>query len=269
VRGTLFIVLRYRHLLIELARRELLNRHADQVLGGLWTLFHPVLLLAVYITVFTVVFPTRGPGGEGGVSHGVIFLTAGIVPWLATAEVLNRSPMVLPNDAALVRQIVFPIEILPIKALAQPAVNLLILLALVIVYAMIVRGGASPGMLVLLPVVVLLHAAVAVGLAFGLSACGPFIRDLREVTVVLSSAGLFLAPILYSQAHFEGFPLPLRAIIYANPFSHLIWCYHDAVVFGALEHPVSWIATAGFAGSALVAGCVVFRKLKPVFGDAL
>ena len=263
------IAIRQRHLLAELARREVSGRYADQLLGGFWAIINPILLLVIYVVVFTVIFPSRGPSNTGNVSDGVVFLLSGLVPWLATAEVLSRSPSVLSNHAALVKQIVFPVEVLPLKSLALPAFNLLLLLTLVLIYSFLARGGLPPGVVVLLPLALALHGAIAVGLSFGLAACGPFIRDLREVMVFVTAAGLFLAPILYTESHIKMFPWALQAVLYANPFSYLIWCYQDAVYFGSMEHPMSWIVTSIFGAVSAVAGYTMFRKLKPVFGDSL
>jgi lipopolysaccharide transport system permease protein len=57
-------------------------------------------------------------------------------------------------------------------------------------------------------------------------------------------------------------PASLRFIVELNPFSHLIWCYQDALYFGGIEHPRSWIVLALMAVLSVLAGSHVFRRLQ-------
>jgi lipopolysaccharide transport system permease protein len=262
------LIARHRELLYELSRREILDRYANQILGGVWAIAHPLSLMLLYVFLFTVVFPDRSASEAGRPFQSAAFVLSGLIPWMASSEVLNRAPTILQSHGALVKQIAFPVEVLPLKSLAPALFSLAIFLALLIVGQLTVGQLTVVG-IVLLPAALVLHLATLIGLSFLITAAGPFFRDLREILVVLTSAGLFLSPVLYGPARFETLPAALKFIIFVNPFSHVIWCYQDALYFGTLQHPGSWVLTAVFAAVTLLGGVAVFEKLKPMFGDAL
>jgi lipopolysaccharide transport system permease protein len=64
-------------------------------------------------------------------------------------------------------------------------------------------------------------------------------------------------------------PEPLAWVLTINPFSHLVWCYQDALFFGAIEHPVSWFVLGGLSVTVFIAGFTVFEKLRVMFGEIL
>jgi lipopolysaccharide transport system permease protein len=75
-----------------------------------------------------------------------------------------------------------------------------------------------------------------------------------------------LQPILYQP---EVLPAPLKALIYANPFSHLVFCYQDVLYFGGFAHTFSWFVLVFASGAVLVLGYWFFRRLAPYFGNVL
>src|SRR5215471_7765303 len=81
--GSFFSVLfKQQELTLEMTKREFTERYAGQVMGVLWGVAHPVVVIAIYIFVFTVVFPMRMDQGVGAPNHA-LYLLAGLVPWMA------------------------------------------------------------------------------------------------------------------------------------------------------------------------------------------
>jgi lipopolysaccharide transport system permease protein len=137
----------------------------------------------------------------------------------------------------------------------------------VVVPLAIASGKATLfGLGVLLPTVTLLFVVLISGICYVLAAVGVFLRDVREVVGFLLSIGLFLHPILYPPQNVPGW---LNELFALSPFSHLIWCFRDALVHGAIMHPISWIALMICALVSLVAGWRIFAMLQPTFGNAL
>jgi lipopolysaccharide transport system permease protein len=108
-----------------------------------------------------------------------------------------------------------------------------------------------------------------VGVCYILSSVGVYLRDLKEIVQVFLSAGLFLAPILYLPTRLDRVWSPFAAILYLNPFSHLVWCYQDVFYFGRFAHPASWGITIALSTGLFYVGYHIFRKLKHMFGDIL
>jgi lipopolysaccharide transport system permease protein len=107
------LVTKHRVLTLHLARREVTDRYTGQVLGLLWTILHPLTLILVYVFVFRYVFRVT-IGGSGALPFDyTTYLLAGVIPWLGFQDALARSSTVMTANANLVKQVIFPVEILP------------------------------------------------------------------------------------------------------------------------------------------------------------
>jgi lipopolysaccharide transport system permease protein len=260
-----FVSLLSRHarLLVVMAGREVTDRFAGSALGAVWALAHPLFLMGLFVCVFTFIFGMRFPG-EGGL-HYSIFLIAGYLPWMVLQDVTVKSCTAISGNANLVKQVVFPLEVLPLKSVLASLLPQMIGLAFLLVYSLL-STGALPGTWILLPLILLMQIIGLFGLAFLLSAIATYVRDLKEIMTLHALAGLYLLPILYVPGAVPGLVMKVLAV---NPFSHPVWVFQDALFYGSIVHPWSWAITA--AGSVLlfVVGYGLFRKLKVYFGNVL
>lgn len=261
-------VWRRRALLAELSVRELKDRYIDHALGGLWAVLSPLLTCLLYLYLFTVVFPVRLGAEYEGLSS-LIWLLSGLIMWLAVTDVMGRALGAIANAASLVRQVVFPVEVLPaqvvVTAIPAFAVGLVVVLGLVAFD----RPQVLAGTLWMLPLALILLTLTLLGLAFLLASLAPFTRDLREVIGFLSSAGLFLAPILYFPPTIEQLAPGLRVVLDFNPFTHLLACLRDALFYGTMTAPVSWLVATGFALVLALLGGLLFQRVRSHFAEAV
>src|SRR5712671_5913371 len=108
------IVFRYRALLASITRVELSKRHAGSVLGMTWVVLQPALLLSVYLFIYMVVFKTRF---EGMSSFGyVLYVFCGLVPYLGFMEALTTGGLSVKEDTHLVKNVMLPIELIPVRS---------------------------------------------------------------------------------------------------------------------------------------------------------
>ena len=191
--NALRIFRRHRALALELARRDLGSQFQGQALGSFWVIGHPLVLLLVYIFVFVVVFKIRVPATAGIPRDYTAYILAGLVPWLAIQQSLVRSANTLLAQSNLVRQVVFPIEILPLNAVLVSLVAEIVGFVIIMVYTL-VRFGDLPWTYLLLPVAIGLQVVMMTGIAFVLSAVTPFLRDIRECIAVLTVIGVYMIP---------------------------------------------------------------------------
>ncbi len=252
-----------RELIATLIARELRDRHAGQMLGVLWAYGHPLIMMLIYTVLFAYVFPARFGSGAAMTDYSVNVF-AGIVSWLAFQDVLSRAPSVMLAHASLVKQIVFPLEVLPVKAALAGAIPYSVGLAFVIAYAAL--HGTLTWSVALLPLVILCQLAAMIGVTFALSALGVFLRDLRDIVGVFCTINLFAQPLLYSPF---ALPHALQWVFVLNPFSYLVWCWQDALFYGGLRHPMAWLVLPLGSAAALLLGWHVFARLRHQFGDAL
>jgi lipopolysaccharide transport system permease protein len=109
-------------------------------------------------------------------------MMSGLVPWLVTADVLGRSSAIVSSQASLVKQVVFPVEVLPVKMVLATLPTFLIGFAGLLMYGLAV-GRTSPALL-LYPLAALPLYLFLIGVGFAFSAVGVFLRDIREVVQV-------------------------------------------------------------------------------------
>ena len=265
LRGLVTLLVRNWPLTWMMAKREITDRHVGQMLGLVWAIGHPLLLILVYIFIFGFVFNTR-VGSAGGLPMDyAIYLLAGLIPWLAINECLNKSCVIITGNANLVKQVVFPLEILPVKGILATLFPQAICLSLLTVY-ILWTTHALPWTYVLLPLVLALQVLLMGAIGFLLGAVGTFFRDSKDIMQIFSVVGIYLMPVVYLP---EMVPTIARPFLYANPFSHLIWCYQDVIYFGTIAHPWSWVVLFFLSIMGCIGSYHMFQKLKPFFGNVL
>ncbi|MFO0895590.1 MAG: ABC transporter permease [Phycisphaerales bacterium] len=266
----LWTLARHRSLLWELTRREVGERFAGSLLGRAWVVAHPVFLMVLYVVVFGWIFPSRMPDQHGNSPRAyAVYILSGLLPWLTCVDLLNRAPMAIRGNAALVKQIVFPVEVLPVRTTLALLPTQLLLLALLLAYMLLGAGTGVPATVLLVAPLMVLQVAFLSGLCAGISAVSVAARDVRELLQLFTTAGLFLVPVLYSPTLFESFPAILQWVVKLNPFSHLVWCFQDSLWFGSIQHPWSWVVVLVLAPVSWALGARIFWLLRPLFGDRL
>lgn len=252
-------------LIYELTKREISERYSGQVFGALWTIGHPLLLTLVYIFLFGFVFRARTGGTLDMPLDYTAYMLSGIIPWLVFQEALGKASTVIINNANIVKQVIFPLEVLPVKSVLATIVTEVVFLFLLIIYTLI-TNRTLPWTYVFLPVLILFQALGMIGMSYLFSAIGVYFRDLKDFVLVFLSIAFFILPILYLP---ESIPAAIRPVLYLNPLSYMIWCYQDILYFGQFAHPWAWAVFLLGSLFIFVFGFRVFRKLKTMFGNAL
>lgn len=261
---TLDSIFTRRELLGELIRREIGERYAGNALGRIWAIVSPLMLVGIYVFLFTVVFRVAITRSIELPRDYTAYILAGLIPWLTMQEVIGKSPSVIASQANLVKQIVFPIELLPARSTISSFVTMFVGLAVLTFYLAMTSG--LPLTYPLLPVLIGLQVMLALGLCYLLSAIGVFLRDLRDFIPTIMLMFVYMLPILYLPA---WVPRLFKPIIYVNPFSYMIWCYQDVLYFGRIEHPIAWIVFPVFAIAVFVIGASMFDRFRKSFSTAL
>lgn len=245
-----------RRLVLELSRRELFDLHAGQLGGVVWLLVHPLLQFCTYAFLFTFVFKARI--GNSGADFYIIYLVAGLSPWLLTQDALIRGSQSLISNANVVKKVMFPTEVLVAKTVLTGFAIQSVLLSLGIIGAIIVFGTV-PASFALLPLAVGCLGLLGLGLAFFFSVITAYLRDTFEVLRVFVMVNVYLIPVMYLP---EWVPERFQFVLWLNPFSHLVWCFQDALFFRQIMHPVSWIVFPAFSVAAFAVGATIFIRLR-------
>jgi lipopolysaccharide transport system permease protein len=263
--GPIMLLHRHRALMMALVRREIQDRYVGQVLGAFWVFGHPLVLIAVYIFIFRFVCKlTISPGADMPHDY-TTYILSGLIPWLACAETLGKSSGVITGNASLVKQVVFPIEILPIKTTLVSFVSQFLCTLMLIAFILINTHSLS-WMTILLPILWFLQFLLMAGICYFVSSVGVYFRDAKDVIQVFTTIGVYLMPVAYLP---EWVPSSIRFLLYLNPFSYLIWCYQDVFYYNRFEHPFAWLVLASGSLAVFYGGYRFFGRLRTYFGSAL
>jgi lipopolysaccharide transport system permease protein len=259
-------VSRNRRLTFELAKRELLDRYAGQLFGSAWAVFHPALTILVFLFLFGEVLKVKLGGANLPVSNDfTTYLLSGLLPWLVIQEVMTRGSSLIVSNAPLVKQVAFPLDVLPIKTIPSAFVILMVGLGLLMIYTLLFVGPLHWTYL-LLPYLIVLLALLCIGMALLLASLGVFLRDLKDVVQVFAFVGIYVSPIFYT---LDTVPGKLRILVLMNPFASTIFTFQDTLFYGAIIHPWAWPISALLSLMIFVVGARVFSSTQHYFGSYL
>ncbi|MBR0938027.1 ABC transporter permease [Bradyrhizobium jicamae] len=259
------LLLRSRKLAVAMASRELRMRHAGQFAGALWIVGHPLFQMMVFVFIFGVVFSQRIGGTFEMPRDYTTYILSGLIPWLTFSTALPSLCASVVSNSNLVKQFTFQTEVLPIKDVLISLVFWIVGIAIITIYGIAVNRSL-PWTYVLLPAVLALNILFTIGLGWILSAIGVFIRDMKDIAVVLVTAGIYVLPVVYLPS---WVPTLFRPFVNFNPLSAFIWVYQDTLYFGRIEHPYAWVVFAAMSFACFSLGYRLFQILKPFFGKVL
>ena len=246
-----------------LVARDLRGRYVGSALGAFWSIAQPLLQLATYTFVFATVMKVRVADAGGSEVPFVLFLACGLFPWLAIQETLTRSATCLVDNPTLVKRVIFPVEVLPVQLAGAAVVHQLI--ATVLLLALMAILGVPPGpSLAVVPLLVLVELAIAIGLGWALATMHVFFRDTAQALAVLLPVWFYLTPILYPQHLVPPF---LRPVLALNPLTPLVQAYRDALLYGAVPSATVALELAVVGVGIFVVGALVFARGRGEFAD--
>lgn len=258
-------LIRNRFVLQQLTRAEILTRYRGSVLGLVWSIFNPLLMLAVYSVVFGFLLKARWAVDTVSEVPFALQLFTGIVVHAFFADCLIQSTSAISKNANFVKKIVFPLELLPVVTVAAALFNLLLGFIILLGAVLLFGNGLYPSIL-LTPVIILPFVFFVLGMSFILSAIGVYIRDISQVAGLLSTVFLFLSPILYP---LSILPEKIQTIAMLNPLSLIIEQLRAVILYGEMLDWVGYVIYFFAALLFLMVGYGIFRRTRGGFADVI
>ncbi len=247
-------IIRHKSLLWNQSRRYVRDKYVGQVLGLFWAFINPMLMIGVYLFAFVFVFRARLPEpmaleATGWAASYTLYLLSGLLPWMGMQETITGSLGAITGNTNLVKQVVFPLEVLPLKILWNSFLNQAILLACYIAYACFQHGPPTP-YLALLPILLFVQYVASAGLALLLSSMAPFFRDIKDIINLLCFALIYLMPVFYMPEMLPGIVLIIGIMLFWNtiyqaiPLYNTIWIMVLAYVTLFLPYSIQYVGAA-------------------------
>jgi lipopolysaccharide transport system permease protein len=251
---------RYRKVLAAVTRVELEKRYAGSLLGLLWLVAHPLLLLAIYLFVYAVVFRTQLPP-YGGLDYA-LFVFCGLIPFIGVSEALSAGTLCLKQNMNLVKNVMLPIELVPVRSVLSSLVTQGVGLALLLV--LLAAGGHLSWKALLLPAVVALQVVMLLGIVLVLASLAVALTDVGYFVNLFLLLLMFVSPIGFTR---EMVPAPFTILVDVNPVTYMAETYRWVLL---ADRPFDAIVVGGFAAIALachVSGSYFFQRFKGMLVD--
>lgn len=256
----------HRQLLQDFAWRDLRSRYKGSALGFGWNFAIPLLQLAVFYVLFGVLFGVR-PRTPSGEQNYAIFLFVGLLPWTFFANCLGSGAASILANAAIVKKVRLPLQLLPAAAVLSNLANFL--LSLVVLFLVLaIFGPRHPEGVLVLPLLVAIQLVMNLGFAYLLAAANVFFRDVQHILGILLTAWYFLTPVLFSVEIVADRPTE-RELLYLNPMAAVIVSYQRALLDGLAPEWGRLAYSVAFAIVIFVLGFAYFRRSKDEFEEAL
>lgn len=265
----------YRYLLQNLVRRDVKVRYRNSVLGVIWSLLNPLLMMLVFTLVFSRLMPNEG------VRSYAIFVLVGLLPWQFFSGTMLAGTTSVTNGAHMIRKVYFPRELLPTSAMLSGLVNFLLAGLVLLVFLFIADIGLTVYAL-WVPVLMATQMLFMLGLVLSLSTINVFYRDVMMILDVVLLAWFFLTPVVYP-LEFLGTEQTILGITFdpavimrwLNPMASIIDGYRT-VIWGTMASdgpvsldPVYLLRTIVTAVIIFVTGYFLFARFQHIFAEKL
>jgi len=255
----------HRFVVAQLSRRAILGRYRGTMLGLVWSLFTPLLLLAVYTFVFGTVLQIRWVDQGGGNLEFAAILFSGMLIHGILAECLTQASSLISANPQYVKKVVFPLEALAWVTVIGAFFQGLVSTCVLGIYLLFVNGTV-PGTIIFLPLPLFSLGLVCLGITWLVAATAVFLKDIAQVAGILTTILFFMAPILYPKT---ALPEQFQIFLYLNPITFVIEQFRDLALWGRQPN---WAGLGIYTAAALAfawGSLAWFQKTRRGFADVL
>lgn len=209
--------------IVALSTEKIRTRHQDTFLGGVWHLLNPMLTVGVYFIVFGLVL-----NSSRGVEHFLAWLAIGVFSYRLTSNAASSGSSSISSNQGLIRSLRFPRATLPLSVVLGDLYTFRYDLIAVLLITLIM-GVMPSARLLVLPIIIVVHATLNVGLALIAARLGDTIRDVQQFIPFVFRLMQFMSGVIYPLSRFAESEHHLAyKILMLNPVAHIIEMYRWA-----------------------------------------
>lgn len=252
-------LVRYRELFGNLFRRDLQAKYRGSALGVLWTIVNPIMLMGVYLLVFSVMWNTR----FAAVTHYPLFLLAGLAVWTFFAAALQSATRSMLDNANLIRKIRFPRQLVPLSVVGAHLVSFAAMLVILLVLNGILLPRVRATELLAIPLALLVVGLVS-GIALAAASLNVLFRDIEFIVAAALVPWFFLTPVIYPLSQFAKHRHVVDVIHWVNPLSPAVQAVRAPLFLGQMPFWGDALYLVVACAVALALGAFVFTRVDDV-----
>lgn len=250
----LLALVKYRDLLFQLVRRDIVARYKRSVLGVAWTMLNPLGTMLIMVVVFSQVFDQP--------ESYAAYVLSGIICWTMFSQSTSMAMNSMVWGSTMFQQIYLPRTSFVVSTILASMVNFVFSLVPLGLILAVSRVPLRPSAL-LLPIFMIFLFAFSLGVALILSTLAVFFPDVADLYPVILMAWMYLTPIIMP---LEFYRKVLGGILlYINPFYYIVNLFRLLIIEGFVPHFQTWAATALVSFSVLIIGWLIFCKKADSF----
>jgi len=252
-------IIESRELIWEMALRDLKGLNKGSFLGYFWLVINPLIQVAAYVVIVSFVFKAKLSGSSGLFDYAC-YVLSGMIPWQVLARSINEAPTLIRSNTELVKQVIYPIETLPISNLLVGSFGGLV--NFVVFLFMFFISGNGSWSLFLLPIPLLFLFLFILGLSWIFSISGVILKDLKEIVTIIMGLLVYFSPVIVSDSMVGE---TIWSWILLNPLSHIIISFRD--IFWGTFHFWSWVIFLGMSIVIFLSGELFITKAKRLINE--
>lgn len=250
-------------ILKQLVGRDFKRKYRRSVLGVVWSVLNPLLMMIVMAVVFTTIF-AQGRNGSVSPEMYPLYLIVGNVTFAVMSDSTSQALASIIDNSSLLKKVKIHRWVFPVQKVLFSLVNFafsLVAVALVMLWFRVVPTWH----LIWLPVCLFLLMLFCMGLGLLLSALTVFFRDVMHLWSVVITAWTYFTPIFWTTDFIAQMPHLLRVLVYANPMYNYLTFMRDIFLFQCNPTPIVFGLCVFWALASLALGYAVFHKHEHKF----
>jgi ABC-type polysaccharide/polyol phosphate export permease len=254
-------VIDYRDLLFMITWRDIRIKYKQSVMGVLWAIFMPMLIVAAGIVVkvaFSYVSGQKLDMAE------IVTISIKALPWALFVSSLRFASNSLISNQNLVTKIYFPRIILPLAAVLSQLFDFAIATAVLVILLFFSGIDASLNLL-WVPVLLVILIPITTGLGILFAAANLFFRDVKYIVEVILTFAIFFTPVFYEVDMFGKW----RTLLLCNPIAPVLEGLRACVVLGQQPNLLWTAYSATFALIIFPLSVSLFQRMEPLFAESV
>lgn len=263
LKNVYFNIKKYRFLLSQLVIRDFKIKYKRSVLGVLWSILYPLMMMAVMAIVFTNIFRA---GMEN--TNFLVYLMSGLVIFNYFSEATNNAMSSITGNTSLINKVYIPKYIFPVAKCIFVGINFVLSL-LPLFLIILLSGDPAEGTkcylniyYLVLPVIYLCVFLFTVGVGYILATIAVYLRDMIYIWGILLTILNYFTPIFYN---ITILPTSLQTIFKLNPLYIYINASREILLFSRMPSLTYLAACLGSALIVFVLGLIIFKKNQNKF----